>query len=81
MFVFSNFDTRDSKRFTTRSSLFKRFSISLYPDISVVQLGINDSYKIDGVNQYIFGENIENVFIGLLKGSYESDISFDKNHL
>lgn len=32
-----------------------------YPDISVVQLGIKDSYHITAVDRYVFGENIETV--------------------
>ncbi|SFT57677.1 ADP-heptose:LPS heptosyltransferase [Selenomonas sp. GACV-9] len=43
------------KRYEEFIGFFKK----KYPDISIVQLGLRDSYRIKGVNQYIFDENIE----------------------
>ena len=45
------------KRYEEFIKLFKK----VYHGISVVQLGMRDSYNMKGVDRYIFGENIETV--------------------
>lgn len=52
-----------------------------YPDISVVQLGISDAERIDGVDRYIFGEPFELVIHILRNSMLHIDIEGGLVHL